>query len=103
MTRRLRVYSLIVSCPGWARHELADRNERYNGHRNVAQARAVVATTSRDEAARVLDTSKHHMRLYGGETANDEQVAVALERPGVPAYRGIDDRPGDPWLREDDE
>jgi len=58
-----------------------------NGH-----YRGIVAATSRTAAARAFGIKPYHMRDFGSETGNPEEVALALSRPGAVfqrAYGGI--------------
>lgn len=51
------------------------------------QVDVLVAARSRAAASRLLGVSDHHLKTYGGETYNDESVAVANSAPGVVFWR----------------
>ena len=82
----MKVYGILLYDP-----KLSDRtsNDPWNH-----QVRAVVAAKSRAEAARLLKVTTHHLKTYGGETANDEECEVALGEVGVVFFRGDGERKG---------
>jgi hypothetical protein len=47
------------------------------------QTRDIVAARSMAEAARLCDVSASHMRNYGGETGNAEEIAICTAVPGI--------------------
>jgi hypothetical protein len=62
------------------------------------QVRAIVAERSMAGAARAFQMSAHHLRQYGAETGNAEEVEVALAEPGVVFWRELDYPRGE-WRR----
>lgn len=59
---------------------------------------AIVAAHNQREAAQLLGTSYNDFRNYGHETFNAEQVALAMQEPGVVWRREL--RSGNvPWKR----
>lgn len=83
MTRRMKVYGAITAAAR-GDHELLGRR--------VSQVRVAVAAHSQAEAARALGVTLGHLRNYGGETFNPQELEAALARPGVPMIRALDDR-----------
>lgn len=59
--------------------------------------RRIVAAPSQAAAARLTGVSPHSFRQYGGETGNAEEIAVALQEPGVVWSRGF--AMGGEWRR----
>jgi hypothetical protein len=47
------------------------------------QCLVIVATTSRKEAARLMDVPDSFLRDYGSETGNAAQIAIATSKPGT--------------------
>lgn len=91
--RKLKVYGwtgIRQECPPAA-----------NGSR---QTREVVATTSKKEAARLVDPERSWMRpslSEIGETGNAEEIEMAMAEPGVVFWCPLDAsyRPDPEWRR----
>lgn len=59
------------------------------------QVRAVVAAPSLRVAAQLLGITLGNLRNYGGETANEVEVAAAQSKPGTVFVRALDDHKGE--------
>lgn len=59
---------------------------------HVRQAHAVVAAPSKKAAAEAFEVSMYELNRSGGETGNDEDIAVALSEPGTVFYRPMNGR-----------
>lgn len=59
---------------------------------HIRQAHAVVAAPSKKAAAEAFDVSMYELNRSGGETGNDEDIAVALSEPGTVFYRPMNGR-----------
>ena len=74
----------------------------WGGHLHIGDAkgqrRAIVATRTKAEAAKAFGVSMYWLNLYGSQTGNAEEIAVATAEPGVVFHRHIDDRDG-AWER----
>lgn len=62
------------------------------------QGKAIVATTTQANAARLFGMSTHMLRAYGSETSNDEQIRVAMSEPGVVFVSTVDFASVKTWL-----
>ena len=51
--------------------------------RRGGQVRAIVATTSQKEAARIAGVALHELRNYWSTTRNDVELKTALSAPGT--------------------
>lgn len=49
----------------------------------MGHSRRIVATTSQKEAAKLIGVSLSEFRNYGCETGNEEEIKVAMEKPGT--------------------
>ena len=47
------------------------------------QARAVVATKTKKEAAKLLGLSMYMMKNYACETGNEKEITAAMKKPGT--------------------
>lgn len=54
------------------------------------QVRAVIAAPTQKVAAEAFGLSLYAFRQYAGETGNQQELAVALSKPGAVFIRGLD-------------
>lgn len=47
------------------------------------QRRAIVAAHTKAEAVRLLGVSRYYLNLYGGDTGNVDELALARSAPGT--------------------
>lgn len=86
MPRKLKVYgisSIRRECP-----------KEENRHQQV---RNIVAAPSMKEASRLLGMPYNHMRTMASETGNEEELALALSKPGTIFWKPLDYRHEDKW------
>lgn len=62
--------------------------------RNSMQIRAIVATTTKVEAARLFGVPIGYFNDYAAETANDKELETALDKPGQVFGRWADKNNG---------
>ena len=58
--------------------------------------RGIVAATSMTAASRAFGIKLDHMKQYGGVTGNDEEVSLAMRRPGTVFKQHYS--VGSPWV-----
>lgn len=94
MTPKLKVYGITahISAPLTP--------EMLGSAPHVRQAHAVVAAPSKKAAAEALGINMYEFNHSGGETGNDESIAVALAEPGTVFYQSMNSRRGN-WYRGD--
>lgn len=49
----------------------------------MGKCRRIVATTSKKKAAELIGTTFYHFNEYGSETGNEEEVKLAMSKPGT--------------------
>lgn len=81
MAKKLKVY-------GWS----GFRSEAPGYHH---QTREIVAATSKAEVARIVGDKSPRKLVNLSETRNPKEVAVAMSRPGVVFWRGLNDYGGE--------
>lgn len=59
---------------------------------SVGHVRQVVAARSQREASGLFGCTAHELRRWGSETANEEEVTIAMSRPGT-VFSRRDDTP----------
>jgi hypothetical protein len=73
--RTLKVFGYILATYG-------DESARLGQASHVRQCRAIVAATTKKEAAEKFGISMHEANGFMSETGNDEEIALAMSKPG---------------------
>lgn len=61
-------------------------DQRLDSGGKLRQQRRVVATTSQKKAAEAFGVSLYVLRTFGGQTGNEQEVALAMACPGKPVW-----------------
>lgn len=87
---KLKVWGTAVirhRCPGCSPH---------------GQVRAVVAARSRSAAAKAFQISDRELKNYGSPTGNEEEIRMAMSKPGTVFFRSMD-YPKTPFIEDSPE
>ncbi|WP_293000039.1 hypothetical protein [Nevskia sp.] len=76
---------------------MANRPLKVYGCNLDGRHRGIVAATSQVVAAKLLGLTLSHLRTYGCETGNKEEVELAMREPGI-AWQCVD-RVSSQWSR----
>lgn len=63
----------------------------WTGYRVGGQTREICAARSIAEVLRITGMSRYTFNWSGCETGNDEEIALALSKPGTVFFRGLDE------------
>lgn len=83
MARELKVFGMIIASFGGEAQRLGSRQ-------HIRQIRAVVATTTKKEAIEKLGITATDARDHLGETGNEQEIKIAMSKPGQVFASAID-------------